>query len=328
MKVNKSSRKNRPIAIVSLLDDPYDQVSYFPNTVPYYFWPVNARQSLSQYLVSLCASFIPKQIWVISSASMIPALKEHLGELANYKYFSSRKESFKLRDKKIPIYYWTHPQHFRSLRKTEKLYQQMYLAQKINKMYSRIMSSTRMDKFLIFDSFNFFDARFLGKMRRVVADKKNHLFFFKFKNAERSFMDTQLPVCLDINQVNTICNYYNNIKTLDKKRLSHKDIISCISEDSFSTTSMSELNVRFFRFTDFKTYCRYITSASKHGHRNILYNKKDYSKNITLCQIFLRKRKREKQENRLYTFFVNKPQEEYIVTPSLERLPATDWSKK
>jgi hypothetical protein len=273
--------------------DRYIYTSTFPDTIPPYFWQINSKQSIAQYFTWIATQFVPKQIWILCPPNMMPALREHVGEVCTYIYFSSRRVKFKKRNVHIPVYYWSTPNHMKHLNKREKAFQSLYLASRIHKSYSKIMLSGRINKFLFLDFNSIFDKKLLPQMKKFIRDKKNHLFKFKVKDKEFSFLNCQVPACLDIDQINIVLKYYNSIKTLDKKKISHRDIMSCIPESSFDSISTVELNHPLFGIDNFFVYAKYITFLVANKFSYLCFDKKSIG-NISIKQVMLRKDKPRK----------------------------------
>lgn len=313
MKILKKAKKNRPIVIITMIDDVVSNNISFPIHIPYYFWKVNRYQSLAKYLVSLAVDFIPKQIWIITNPNIIPAMKEHIGELGIYRFISPKRKRIKAEDRYIPVYYWSHPEHLKSIGKREKTFQQIFLAKKLNKFYNKIMYSNRVNKFLFLDSAVFFEEAFIGKLKKQVRDCKNHLFKFSFKSTNMSYLTAQVPVVLDIEQINLIYKFYETIKTMDKKIIKHEEIVACLSEEKFDSKSEIGLLHRFYSFKKFSSYANFVRNAIERG-RPIITNKFLKEKNITYSHIFSIRRGKNS-----HSFLVTKPIEENVIYPNLEK---------
>jgi hypothetical protein len=294
------------------------EFSMFPDVIPSFFWPVNKWQSVSQYITWAAAQFVPKQIWILCLPNMIPALKEHIGEICTFTYFSSRREKFKKRNVNIPVYYWANPSHLRYLYKKEKTFQMMYLASKVHKSYSKIMLSGRINKFLFLDHNCLFDKSLFPKIKNQVRDCKNHLFKFKYGEEEHSFLNKSVPVCMDITQINTILKFYNSIKNLDKKIIPHSTIMSCFSEKSFDGTTTVDLSFPLFTINKFTNYCNFIEQNKNNNFSYLRFDEHSLG-NISIKQLMMRKAKREK-----CFFFSFRPMETNIINEDGTRTPVTE----
>lgn len=287
-------KTERPTCIIPLPD--CESIFTFTEQFPFYLYPINKYLNLLQYSVALMSQIQCREIWIIANKSIIPFLKESIGEQCKYLHINYRpgqRSDHKYRVRHIPIYYIAPLRDDIALSRREPLWQFIRTAITIRNFNKKFSFRQVGNKYIYFNIKYFFPLDDCWNAFNDLKRKKNiNIEFYNIvRNKKYDFFSKKsMFFMLDYNQILKLKQTYLSIKKLNKK-IKDYELKMAINKESFTSKISIQMD-RIYTIYDHRTYLNFIQYYRKNNKYSALLSKDNKvfwrNKNQTVKRLFVK----------------------------------------